>query len=179
MRYNIRMIIREYEGGDFQAFYLFFKKTLKDLFPDYTKNSIGYIVSYDYSRKFLKEQLDKKNKHLILSLDNDKLVGYLLFHRHYAGVSFANWLAVDKDNQKKGIASGLLESWEKLAVREGAHVLQLWTNIHNLDFYRKRGFVLAGKFPKAWHGLDSYLFYKALRDPKEENFLNKYLKKNK
>lgn len=96
-----------------------------------------------------------------------------------AGVSFADWLGVDKQYQKRGIASRLLTLWEQEALVEGAHSLHLWTTENNVEFYKKRGLSCGGVFPKAWHGENCYLIYKTLREPEEKNFLKKYLKQKK
>lgn len=125
--------------------------------------------------------MSKGKKYVYLSEDEGKLVGYLLVAKSIAGVAFADWLAVDNKYQKKGIATKLISMWEKDAIEEGAHALYLWTtNDYNINFYKNRGFSLSGKFPKAWHGIDTYLMCKILREPKEENYLKNYLKiKNK
>lgn len=168
------MVFRRGNIGDLKPFYSFFKKTISKNFPDYSAGSVAYIIDFALPEKFLETQLKENKKHLILCLDGGKIVGYLLFHQQLAGVSFANWLAVDSAYQRKGIASKLISIWEKEALTAGSHALQLWTSNHNIDFYNKRGFILAGKFPKAWHGHDSYLFYRPIAEPKEENYLKTY-----
>lgn len=164
---------------ELEKFLEFFKNTLGKLFPHYSKNSINYTTEIDYSPGWLKKSLLDGKKHVFIAKKNDKVVGYLLSSRSIVGVSFCDWLAVDTDHQNKGFATRLIGLWEKNALAEGAHALHLWTMEKNLRFYESRGFVNGGLFPKSWHGHDSYLLYKPLREPKEDNYLKKYLKSKK
>lgn len=172
-------VIKLAEKEDFDNFLAYFKNTLSINFPYYSQNSVNYTIEQDYGQKWLKEKLTKGGKKVYVALDGNNIGGYLLVTKQIAGVSFADWLAVDKNYRNKGIASKLLSLWEKNALDEGAHALHLWTTIVNIQFYKNRGFVLGGQFPKAWHGVNSYLLYKPLREPKEENFLKDYLKSKK
>lgn len=162
---------------DIPLFLKFFKRSIGELFSDhYSINSVSYTVEVDYGPKWLGEQLKKRKRSVFISTHKGQVVGYLLSSRSIAGVGFADWLAVDKPYQKKGIASKLLKMWEDYELKEGAHSLFLWTTENNLEFYKSRGFNVGGEFPKAWHGVDTYLIVRNLRPPKEENFLRKYLK---
>jgi ribosomal protein S18 acetylase RimI-like enzyme len=163
---------------DINRFLKFFKTSIGKLFFDhYSPNSINYTVEVDYGPKWMRGQLKKNKKQVYLSYDKDKITGYLFVSRSIAGVAFADWLAVDKPYQKKGIASNLLALWEKREIKAGAHSLFLWTTKNNLIFYQGRGFKVGGDFPNAWHGVHTFLIYKNLMEPKEENFLKSYLKK--
>lgn len=157
----------------------FFRSTLGKLFPHYSKNSINYTIEADYSPNWLKGRLLEGKKTVFVAMKDDKIIGYLLSSRSIVGVSFCDWLAVETNYQNKGIATKLIGLWEKDAISEGAHALHLWTMKKNLDFYGNRGFVNGGLFPKAWHGHDSYLLYKPLREPSEANYLKRYLKSKK
>ena len=172
---NNDIIFRKGTRKDIPAFLAFFKTSLPSLFSFYSPNSIGYTVEVDYGPQFLTEKLNKGEKKLYLALKDDKMIGYLLVMESVAGVSFADWLGVDKQYQKRGIASHLLAFWEQEALAEGAHSLHLWTTENNVEFYKKRGLSCGGVFPKAWHGEDCYLIYKILREPEEKNFLKNYL----
>lgn len=173
-----KIIFKKGTAKDINKFLKFFKISIGKLFSDhYSPNSVNFMVEVDYGPKWMTRQLKENKKWVFLSFDKDKIAGYLLVSRSIAGVAHANWLAVDKPYQKKGIASNLLALWEKSEIKEGAHSLFLWTTKNNLDFYKGRGFKVGGEFPNAWHGLGVYLIYKNLREAKEENFLKNYLKK--
>jgi ribosomal protein S18 acetylase RimI-like enzyme len=160
---------------DIPAFLSFFRTSVPILFPEYSPNSAAYEVDIDYGPKWMTDQLTLGLKIVYLAFDRSKVVGYLFTARSLAGVAFADWLGVDKDYQGRGIATKLLSLWQEVALEEGAHALQLWTSKKNIGFYEKQGFTNGGLFPKSWHGLDSYLMYKILREPEEKNFLKKYL----
>lgn len=176
---STNLIFRQGTEADIPAFLAFFRTSIPHLFPQYSPNSVAYEVDVDYGPEFLTRKLKSGDKKVYLALDGDKVVGYIMVMESIAGVAFADWLAVDKKYQKRGVASALLTMWEKDALDEGAHALQLWTTENNLTFYKNRGFVNGGLFPKAWHGEDCYLIYRALREPEEKNFLKSYLEKAK
>jgi ribosomal protein S18 acetylase RimI-like enzyme len=173
------LIFRQATETDIPVFLTFFKTSIPVLFPQYSPNSVAYEVDVDYSPEFLTRKLKSGDKKAYLAFDNDRVVGYIMVMDSIAGVAFADWLAVDKQYQKQGVASKLLSLWEQDALAQGAHALQLWTTENNLTFYKNRGFVNGGLFPKAWHGEDCYLIYRALREPEEKNFLKSYLEMTK
>ncbi len=173
------IVFRKGTNEDVPAFLLFFRVSIPTLFPHYSPNSIGFTVDVDYGPEWLTKELKKGNKEIFIAFDDKKIIGYILAAKSIAGVSFADWLAVERQYQKKGIASRLLSIWENEALQEGAHALQLWTTENNLEFYKKRGFECGGLFPKAWHGENCYLIYRILREPEEKNFLKSYLERVK
>lgn len=173
------IVFRKGTVADISQFLAFFKTSIPTLFPHYSPNSVGYTTDVDYNPQFLSEKLTKGGKRVYLALKEGGIVGYLLVEKSIAGVAFADWLGVEKQSQKQGIASQLLSLWEKDALGEGAHVLHLWTLGDNVEFYKKRDFSCGGFFPKAWHGESCYLIYKALREPDEKNFLKSYLRQIK
>jgi len=170
---------RQCEDTDIPAFLSFFKVTIPLLFTQYSPHSIAYEVDVDYGPVWMTDRLKKGGKKAYLAFDDKKIVGFILAEKSIAGVSFADWLGVDKKYQRQGIASKLLALWEGDAFAQGAHALQLWTSKNNLTFYKNRGFMNGGLFPKAWHGEDCYLIYRLLREPEEKNFLKSYLEKAK
>ncbi|KKP65665.1 MAG: hypothetical protein US74_C0034G0009 [Parcubacteria group bacterium GW2011_GWA2_38_13] len=175
-----KIIFKTGDKDNFNQFLEFFRNNLGNLFPHYSANSIGYTIDLDYSPAFLKREFESGVKELFLAYYEEKIAGYLLFAKSIAGVSFADWLAVDKPYRKQGIAAKLLSLWEEKAIKEGAYTLFLWTTLNNIQFYKNRGFALGGILPKAWHGVDCYIIYKNLMEPKEENYLRDYImKKNK
>lgn len=172
-----KLVFKKGASGDIEGFLKFFKRSIGELFSDhYSVNSVNFTVDLDYGPKWLTKQIKKRNRIIFISQSEGNIVGYLMVTRSIAGVGFADWLAVDRKFQKKGIASRLLKMWEEYELKSGAHSLFLWTTKNNLGFYQGRGFTVGGEFPNAWHGVHTYLIYKNLRPPKEENFLKNYLK---
>ena len=163
----------------FEDFYKLFVKTLRGGLFLYSENSIAFILEENLAKDFLKQEIAKGNKYFFLAYQDNKLGGYLLTNKTHGGVAFGHWLAVDLKFQKRGVASALLSFWEKDAIGDGAHKLQLWTTKNNLTFYKNRGFFKGGNFPDSWFGVDHFLFYKTLRNSEEKNFLGHYSKSKK
>jgi ribosomal protein S18 acetylase RimI-like enzyme len=173
------LTIRKATTKDFDLFYPFFTKSIKDQFKQFTSAVKDLYSTDEYSELTIKKDISNKKKKLFLAFHNNTIVGYLLVAKPYGGVGFADWLAVDPSFQKHGIATLLLSLWEKDIIKEGGHVVQLWTSKNNIPFYKNRGYILIGEFPQAWFGVDYYHFYKPLALPEEKNYLREYLAKKK
>lgn len=172
-----KFIVRKANLSDFSEFYELLTKTLSGNYFVYSKNSRAFTLDEDLPKEDLRKYIKEGKRILFLAYSKNKAIGYLLTFKTRAGVAFAQWLAVDSAFQKHGIASGLLELWEKEAFGEGAHILQLWTTKNDIPFYLNRGFKKGGSFPQSWFGVDHFLFYKILRKPNEKVFLKEYLTK--
>lgn len=166
---------REATLEDFPKFHSLFKKSIHELFAkDYTPLTLDYIVHVSDSKSLIHKNLKSGNYVLFLAFHEEKIIGFLLTRKVFAGVAMAQWIAVNPRFHHKGIASKLIQLWEETAMNRGAHALQLWTGDRNIPFYKNRGFILGGRFPEAFFGFDINLFYKKLQEPQEENFLNGY-----
>ncbi len=126
---------------DLDIFVPFFESSLRSQFSHYSHNSLSYFVEQDYSRENLEKGIARRMQ-IFLAFDDTKLIGYLMINRHYGGVAFANWFAVDKDYHGQGIGTALLSAWEKSVLEDGGHKLLLWTTENNLEFYSHRGFTV-------------------------------------
>lgn len=166
-QYNFRKAKVE----DIEELFPFFKKSIRNYFPEYSVRIRNYFINIEYSLNYLKEAVKKERLTIYLSFFEKEIVGYLMISGLVGGICLGNWLAVSKDHQDKGIASRLLEEWEKGAKKEGFHKLHLWADKRNVEFYKKRGFTLVGDIPNNFYGADDYLFYKSIREPEEDNFL--------
>ena len=171
--------IKRAKEEDLPAFFAFFKNALDREFPEYKRKTKEYMPDYGYSLERIRKGLKTGGWQLFLAFVGKKIVGFLLARIQFGGVAWGEWLAVDNKHQGKGIGSTLLKSWEEQALKDGAHQLQFITFLKESSFYQKRGFVLVGKAPNAYFGVDNYYFYKNLRKPDEKNFLKNYLKNKK
>lgn len=171
--YTVRLATKQ----DLEVFFPILKKSLHTQFPEYTPITKDYFTDVPYTLENLHLALEQKNIYLFLAFYKTTIAGYFITYTPKSGVSMAIWLAVLDEFQHKGIATKLLALWEESAKKDGAHALQVWTNERNLDFYQKRRLTLMGKFPKAWYGVDIYMLYKIIAEPKEENYLHGYKKK--
>lgn len=171
------IIILKGDLNQFDDFYRLWKKTLLNGLFLYSENSVRFTVEEELTEEFLKSEIEKGNKYFFLAYQNNQPAGYLLANKSKGGIAFVHWLGVDSKFQKHGVASALLSFWERNALKEGAHKLQLWTTKNNIEFYKNRGFIKGGDFPDSWFGIDHFLFYKTLRKSDEKLFLKDYLKK--
>ena len=162
---------------DIDTFFPFFEKSIQTEFQEYTANTKSYFIETDYSKETIQKSLREERMHLFLAKDNEKIVGFMLAMKTFAGIAFGNWITVDRKYQRHGIGKALLQVWEKHAVAEGAHKLHLWTDNRNVEFYKHQGFTLLGKIPDDYYGADDYFFYETLRKSDEKNYLKDFLEK--
>lgn len=178
------MIYRRAKISDLDNFFDFFAKSLKKYFlrqerntDDYTSLALDYMCDEGFNKGYFRKGITNRNKIIYLALDDSNIFGYLIVEKLDGGVSFGEWLAVDNNYQKRGIAISLLKMWENEVLKWGGHMVYIYTEKRNLEFYKNRGFNYVGLMPKSWYGADHYLFYKTLQEQKEENYLREYLKK--
>lgn len=171
--------IRRARESDVEAFYPFFEKSMKTQFP-HSKLVAMYHLEENYPKEFLKNSIKNKTKFLYIAYEEGEIAGYLIANKNSGGMAFVNWLAVFSKFQKKGFASSLLSEYEKDVLKNGGYKVYLWTIKGNIDFYRNRGFILAGAIPDAWFGQEvHYLFYKTLRKSDPKKFLKEFIEKKK
>lgn len=156
---------------DIDAFYTLFETSMNTQFSEYSDKTIQHFLQKEYPRAILKDKIEKKRVFLFLACKNEKVVGYLIGQRVYGGIAFGEWLGVDDYHQRQGIGSALLQVWEQHSIQEGAHKTHIWTAEKNVDYYKKRGYVLVGKVPDNYFGSDDHFMYKTLRKSNEVNFL--------
>lgn len=168
------LLIRQGTTEDVPALIPFFKRSLVELFPEYTANTHAFFTEMRYSTANIHKSLNNELIYLFIATHMEKVIGYFMAYKPSGGVSMAIWIAVEPSYQKHGIASKLLALWEDSAKKDGAHALQLWTGDKNIPFYQRRGLTIVGKFPKAWYGIDINLLYKQIQKPKEENYIREY-----
>lgn len=172
--------IKEAKPEELDRFFKFFEKSLRTQFPHYSENTINFLVEKEFSKVWLKSELKTRQSILLIAeTNNGHMAGFLVASRPYGGVSFCSWIVVAKEFQGRGVATTLLRKWEKLAQKDGAHKVHLWTDHRNLKFYKKQGYKLAGKITLNYFGATDYLFYKEIQKPREENYLREFLKKAK
>jgi GNAT superfamily N-acetyltransferase len=156
---------------DVEDFYKVFSYSLKTQFPEYSSRIKKFMLLQEYCPQAVKAQLKDKVIVIYLALLDKQIIGFLMGRYIVGGVGLGVWLGVAKEHQGQGVATKLLQNFQADAKKAGWHVIHLWTEKRNIEFYEKKGFVYAGKIPKFYYGVDSYLFYKPLQAPKPKNFL--------
>lgn len=169
--------IRTATTKDLKTFFQAFTKSVAEDFPEYSNNTISYFLQDVFSLKSLQEEIKKGICQIFLALVDQKIVGYLVSTHPYGGVGFCNWIAVYPDYRKNGVASALLETWEKKAKKDGAHKVHIWTVRRNIEFYKKRGYILVGRIPDDFFGANDLFFYKTFGKSSEKKFLKDFLRR--
>lgn len=158
---------------DLDEFFILFSKLTVELFPEYSLRVRNHILKKEYNIDAIKAQFKAKQIIIYLASCSKGFVGYLIVRPIVGGVCMGEWMAISEENQNMGVASGLLDMWQKDAKARGVHKLHLWADERNVQFYKNRGFVFVGKVPKNYYGVDDYFFYKSIQSPVEKNYLKK------
>lgn len=95
---------------------------------------------YNIYSEWAKNAFKKKDKYFCYYLDNDKIIGYILFSINNNEI-LLELIAVDSKN--KGIGSKLIRRLEKFAIDKNIKVINVGTQLNNINaqnFYEKNGF---------------------------------------
>lgn len=165
--------IRRLKPVDLKEMFMLFARVLNESFPEYSPNiKTAMTAGKKYWNKAnYAKRLVNPDRYIIGAFNANKLVGLLDAEMPFAGVSFVVWLMVDKDYRGRGIGENMVAVWEKNMKKRGAHLLYLFADDRNIEFYKRVGFKISGSFEKGWFGTDDNLFTKLIREPNEENFL--------
>ena len=94
------------------------------------------------------------NNYVHVALDPaGRSVGMAVYRQCIDG---SGWLAMARthpDFRRRGVNRAIVDSFVRLALRKGAHVLRLWTNVGNEDgvaTFRRIGFEEVARFTRIW-----------------------------
>jgi ribosomal protein S18 acetylase RimI-like enzyme len=141
-----------------------FKNSLPD-FPEYSPRVRKYLSSQAFIKKLLRSDV------ILSASEDDKFLGFIAASNPSGGVMSINWLAILETYRKKGYGTQLLNRLESYALKKGVHNIQVYTSQRNINFYKKRGFVLVGIDEKSYLGVDLYILKKLIQMPDENKFL--------
>jgi len=158
--------IRKATVKDIKEFMVFFRGSLKNLFPEYSQKAKEFFLKKEWTEKSIRNLVKNSQVDVLIAVMNKRIVGDILINKPFGGVSFVSWIAVDPEFQKIGIGSLLLKKCETVAKNNGSHKVTFWTARRNIGFYKKRGYVLVGHIPENYFGADDWLFYKSIRKSK-------------
>ncbi|MCK4520735.1 GNAT family N-acetyltransferase [Candidatus Parcubacteria bacterium] len=168
MKKNSQIIkIKKATHKDIGLFWDLFKVSVKKQFPEYPIKARNLFLKKYYTKNNLKQLVKNKTITLLIAIDNNEIIGYLIANSPYGGVSSIIWLAVKDSSQNKGIGSNLLKKYEAIAKKQGIHkILLLITDKQRSKFYKKNGYKLVGYIPQSYFGVDDWWFYKEIQTPK-------------
>lgn len=168
-----KIIIRRLIQSDLDPMFELFTRVLGESFPEYSpsiKSAITTGKKY-WNKENYAKRLVNPDRFIIGAFQNNKLVGLLDVEMPFAGVSFASWILVDQDYRGQNVGKKMVEHWENDMKENGTHFLYLYSDDRNIDFYKKMGFKVSGRFEKGWFGEVDNIMTKLIQEPKEENFL--------
>lgn len=160
---NQTIKIKKATQKDIDRFWDFFKISVKRQFPEYPARVRNFFLKKQYTKNHLKQWIKKGTITLLIALNNNEIIGYLIADLPYGGVASIIWLAVKDKFQRQGIGSLLLKKYETIAKRKGAHKTTLLvTNKENIHFYKKNNYQLAVFIPQLYFKIDSWWLYKEI-----------------
>ncbi len=161
------MEIREIKTKEVDIFLDFFRKSVNNQFTEHSKKARDFFVKKEWTKKRIKESIKKNYVVLLLAFEKDKIVGYLIGSHHFGGVATIMWVAVDNNYQGRGIGRNLMNKYISLSKKEGTHKINLMVTVKdNIGFYEKLGFKTQYLSKKDCFGLDAYIMYKDIQQPK-------------
>lgn len=166
MKNKQRLKIREAELKDIDSFFKLFRLCIEKQFVEYSPKVKTLFLKKYFSKKDIRDGLQKKTLDLLLAFVDGNIQGFLLALPPYGGVSYISWIAIRDEFQGKGLGSALLKEYEVFAKKKKVHKIHLGTSQRNVDFYKKNGWTLLGLVPDNYFGVDDWLFYKSIQKSK-------------
>ena len=150
--------IKSLEGKNWLEFWALFSQTVSQDFSFYPPEAI---------KRFLDEEKIKKNwgqsKEILVAFKNNEIVGFLIAIDSGGGVSFCNWLGVERKSRRQGIGKNLVQVWEKWAKQRKCYKLRAQTSQReNQLFWESLGFQLEGIKKADRYFLDYFIFVKMI-----------------
>ncbi len=119
-----------------------------------------------YSRRELSYYISRQGSLTLVAEDQGKPVGFIIVRREAGRYGHVITIDVLPERRRQGIGSHLMAEAESWLARRGARMVYLETAANNLaaiDFYRKLGYVEAGRIAGYYQGrLDALRMVKQL-----------------
>ena len=164
---NSKPSIHILQKNELDAFFSSFSHILSTEFTQYQRNVVRYLLDKIYSRDNYKYWLEHNLKTILVSRENDVIIGFAVIDEPYGGVSLCRWLGVSKSYQNRGIGTALIRQWLELATSQGCHKAELAAVTSAKSFYQKAGLELEGLRKLSYFGIDQYVFGKIIGEVKE------------
>ncbi len=149
-------------------FFELFKTILSEEFPEYTNRIKNFFLTKDYSKASFEFNIDRPYRKVLLALEDNKVVGYLVADQTYGGVGFISFFGVNKKYRKKGVGTALISAYEEFCHSKKAHMIRLYTFERIIPFYNKLGFEKIGEEKQGYWGTNNQIMAKKIGDWNEE-----------
>lgn len=154
--------IERLKSGDVNNFSRMAKKVINRT-PYYSEEAKrGELARFEPKR--IRSKLNDKNCLYLVAKDGNKIVGFDHGY-HDSGTFYAEWLGVEENSRRKGIAKKLIAVRERLLKNSGVHKIWADTRTNNREaiaLYRKLGYQKTATLKKHWYEQDFYLWHKFL-----------------
>ena len=150
---------------DVKQFHRVFSVLLQTEFPGYVPEITTYLLEKMYTPAAFSYWIRNHEKQVVIASSHDTIAGFAVLDYPYGGVSFCRWLGVIKSAQKQGIGTALITLWQKMAIEQHAHKMEVAGQPTAKGFYEKAGLALEGYRRSSYFGIDQYLFGKILGTP--------------
>jgi GNAT superfamily N-acetyltransferase len=165
---NIRPISHEDLHGFIDCYIQVFRTLYEFLPEEYVKTQIEKANSPEFIDK-LSKAVDNKNNILLVSLDDEKIVGMAWGNIKEDGSSWLRFMGVVQTHRRIGVGRGLLNRFIEECREKGSRKISLNTDprlVSAIRLYEKTGFVKEGTVTNP-HGLELMIYSKDLtkREP--------------
>lgn len=142
------------------------KKTIKKL-DFYNERAVNDFLE-SFSAEALRGELNNKRSFLLSANHDGKIVGFFCADINpTTGIAFIDWVGIDEDFQKQGIATKMLEYFVDYS-RKNKKIHKIVCNIapankKSIYLFKKNDFKKHVCFKNHWYGLDFFQYCKELR----------------
>lgn len=133
--------IREFRPADFEDLYRI--------------DSACFEREISYSRRELNHYISQRGSLTLVAEDQGKPIGFIIVRREAGRCGHVITIDILPEHRRQGIGSRLMAEAESWLARRGARAVYLETAADNLaaiDFYRKLGYLEAGRISGYYQG---------------------------
>src|SRR3989344_1777408 len=123
------------------------------------------MESSKYTPAGLKEKLESKSWLVLVAKNKNQIAGFLSGYFDY-GVFWVDWIGVDEEYRRQGLAIKIMKELETIAGRNKVHKIWLDTIIANkeaISMFTSLGFKKIANLKNHWYHDDFYLWERVLR----------------
>ena len=154
--------------NDIGAFYPVFTGMLQSQFPGYSKKTVKYLLEKMYAPESFAYWIKYNIKTILLVKADSAIAGFGVIDEPYGGVSFMRWLGIQKEFQRKGLGTQLINIWIEIAKKTNCHKVEVASQPEAREFYKKTQLDEEGMRKCSYFGIDQYVFGKVIGTPNDE-----------
>jgi len=153
----------------FSEFYELFKEIMLEGYGGFSNELSLYFLNVTYTPDNLLSWCDSGIRVIYVSINDNKIDGFIVGDNTYGGVGFISWLGVTALKRNQGIGRELLKRYELYAKEKSAHLLELVTYPKQVNFYENNGYVNIGKRESGYFGQKNIIMNKKIGEWSDAN----------